>query len=295
MATKRTYKDSLFRSIFKDKKRLSRLYKALSGNEISPKDITINTLKGIFMNDVKNDISFRVGSRLIILLEHQSTWNPNMPLRFLWYLARLYRLYVNKDMIYHAELLKIPTPEFYVLYNGTMDIPAVQELHLSDAFEVPGNAMELTAKCYNINYKEGREILDACYELKAYSTFIAIVRDGQKNGLSLLQSIKEAISYCETHDLMGKYFRIHESEVYDMVSFKWDEKRAREIATEDAMKEGMKRGLEKGIKQGAKSALREAALSLLREKIPLKIIMNTTHLTADEVKTLAKENGLTFD
>ena len=291
MATKRTYKDSLFRSIFKDKKRLSRLYKALSGNEISPKDITINTLKGVFMNDVKNDISFRVGNRLVILLEHQSTWNPNMPLRFLWYLAKLYRLYVNKDMIYHAELLKIPTPEFYVLYNGTMDIPAFQELRLSDAFEDPGNAMELTAKCYNINYKEGLEILDTCYELKAYSIFIAIVRESQKKGLTLLQSIKEAVSYCETHDLMGKYFRIHESEVYDMVSFKWDEKRAREIAKEEGITEGMKKGMEKGTK----FAFRQAALSLMRNKVPLKTIMSATNMTADEVKTLAKENGLRFE
>lgn len=291
MGTKRTYKDSLFRSIFKDKKRLSRLYKALSGNEISPKDITINTLKGVFMNDVKNDISFLVGNRLVILLEHQSTWNPNIPLRFLWYLSKLYRLYVNKDMIYHAELLKIPTPEFYVLYNGTMDIPSIQELRLSDAFEIPGNAMELTAKCYNINYKKDREVLDACYELKAYSTFIAIVRDCQKKGLSLFQSIKEAIAYCETHDLMGEYFRIHESEVYDMVSFKWDEKRAREIAAEEAKKAGR----EEGRAEGTKSAFRQAALSLMRNKVPLKIIMSSTNMTADEVKKLAKENGLTFE
>lgn len=291
MGTKRTYKDSLFRSIFKDKKRLSRLYKALSGNEISPKDITINTLKGVFMNDVKNDISFLVGNRLVILLEHQSTWNPNMPLRFLWYLSKLYRLYVNKDMIYHAELLKIPTPEFYVLYNGTMDIPSIQELRLSDAFEIPGNAMELTAKCYNINYKKDREVLDACYELKAYSTFIAIVRDCQKKGLSLFQSIKEAIAYCETHDLMGEYFRIHESEVYDMVSFKWDEKRAREIAAEEAKKAGR----EEGRAEGTKSAFRQAALSLMRNKVPLKIIMSSTNMTADEIKKLAKENGLTFE
>ena len=243
------------------------------------------------MNDVKNDISFLVGNRLVILLEHQSTWNPNMPLRFLWYLSKLYRLYVNKDMIYHAELLKIPTPEFYVLYNGTMDIPSIQELRLSDAFEIPGNAMELTAKCYNINYKKDREVLDACYELKAYSTFIAIVRDCQKKGLSLFQSIKEAIAYCETHDLMGEYFRIHESEVYDMVSFKWDEKRAREIAAEEAKKAGR----EEGRAEGTKSAFRQAALSLMRNKVPLKIIMSSTNMTADEVKKLAKENGLTFE
>ncbi len=83
MKANRTYKDSLFRSIFNNPARLASLYKAISGRDTSPDDITINTLDGIFMNNVKNDISFQIGNRLVILLEHQSTWNPNMPLRFL--------------------------------------------------------------------------------------------------------------------------------------------------------------------------------------------------------------------
>ncbi len=133
MEAKKTYKDSLFRAIFNDRARLARLYKALSGNEVSPEDIDINTLSGVFMNDIKNDISFCVGNRLVILLEHQSTWNPNMPLRFLWYLGNLYKSIVDKDIIYKGELVKIPSPEFYVLYNGTREIPNFQKLRLYGA------------------------------------------------------------------------------------------------------------------------------------------------------------------
>nr|WP_304098415.1 hypothetical protein [Mitsuokella multacida] len=83
MKAKRTYKDSLFRHIFNDKKRLASLYKALTGETVSPKDIRITTLSGVFYNDIKNDISFSIGDRDIILMEHQSSWNPNMPLRML--------------------------------------------------------------------------------------------------------------------------------------------------------------------------------------------------------------------
>ena len=84
MKGKRNYKDSLFRNIFKDKHRLCNLYRALSGEDVSPDDITINTLRGTFFNDIKNDISFNVGNRMVVLIEHQGSWNPNMPLRMLW-------------------------------------------------------------------------------------------------------------------------------------------------------------------------------------------------------------------
>ena len=87
MQGKRNYKDSLFRNIFKDKKRLCSLYNALSGEKISPRDITINTLRGTFYNDIKNDISFKVGNHTVVLMEHQGSWNPNMPLRMYGILA----------------------------------------------------------------------------------------------------------------------------------------------------------------------------------------------------------------
>ena len=70
MKPKRSYKDSLFRHIFNDKRRLASLYAALTRRDVSPKDITITTLRGVFFNDIKNDISFRIGDRDIILMEH---------------------------------------------------------------------------------------------------------------------------------------------------------------------------------------------------------------------------------
>ena len=199
MQAKRTYKDSLFRNIFNDKTRLKRLYRALSGREVKVRDIKLNTLRGTFFSDVKNDISFRVEDRLIILLEQQSTWNMNMPLRFLWYLARLYRNYVPKNMQYHSRQVKLPTPEFYVLYNGREPQQDYQVLRLEDAFSEQSHGdseLCLHVPCYNVNYAPGREILQKCYELRSYSAFIAKVREKADSGASLETAIREAIAYC---------------------------------------------------------------------------------------------------
>ena len=280
MEAKPTYKDSLFRAIFNDKERLARLYKALSGNEVSPEEIDINTLSGVFMNDIKSDISFCVGNRLIILLEHQSTWNPNMPLRFFWYLGNLYRDLVDKDVIYKGTLLKIPAPEFYVLYNGIQDIPYFQKLKLSDAFTTPSLSLELTANCYNINYAESKEILTHCHDLMAYSVFIAKIREYVKDGSSLFDAVKKSIRYCESHDLMADYFKKHESEVFDMVNFEWDPVRAKEVAYEE------------GDAAATKRVTNEIALSLLQNKIPIKLITESTHLSIEEVTQLAKDHQL---
>ncbi len=278
MKANRTYKDSLFRSIFNNPARLASLYKAISGRDTSPDDITINTLDGIFMNNVKNDISFQIGNRLVILLEHQSTWNPNMPLRFLWYVSNLYRDHVDQDIIYRGMLVKIPAPEFYIFYNGIENIPYFQQLRLADAYETPSPYMDLVTDCYNINYTAGKKILEHCYELTSYSIFTAKTREYQESGLPLADAVKAAILYCENHDLMAEYFRKHESEVYDMVSFEWNAARASEIMKEET----------------EKTVLTKVALSLLKNKAPLKLITDSTQLSVEEIEKIAKDNGLAF-
>ena len=114
--------------------------------------------------------------------------------------------------------------------NGNQDEPDYQKLRLSDAFAHAANTLELTVDCYNINYSTKNKLLDSCYELRCYSIFVQKVREGIQNGLELRTAIRQAITYCKTHDLMGDYFQKNESEVFDMVNFKWDQKRALEVA-----------------------------------------------------------------
>ena len=247
MQGKRNYRDSLFRNIFKDKKRLCSLYNALSGENISPKDITINTLRGTFFNDIKNDISFDVGNHTVVLMEHQGSWNPNMPLRMLWYIGKLYRRHIDVDMAYRSKMVKIPAPKFYVLYNGSKDEPEHRIMRLSEAFEGESHSLELVADSYNINLAKGKKLLDSCYELRCYSVFVAKVQDYLAEKQELSQAIKSAIRYCRDNELMKEYFKEHEMEVLDMVTFKWDDKRAREIAKEEGIEEGMEKGMLKTL------------------------------------------------
>ena len=247
MQGKRNYKDSLFRNIFKDKKRLCSLYNALSGENISPRDITINTLRGTFYNDIKNDISFKVGNHTVVLMEHQGSWNPNMPLRMLWYIGKLYRRHVDVDMAYRSTVVKIPAPKFYVLYNGSKDEPEHRIMRLSEAFEGESHSLELVADSYNINLAKGKKLLDSCYELRCYSVFVTKVQEYLAAKQELSQAIKSAVRYCRDNELMKEYFKEHEKEVLDMVTFKWDDKRAREIAKEEGIEEGMEKGMLKTL------------------------------------------------
>ena len=113
--------------------------------------------------DYKNDISFLIDSTLN-LYEHQSTWNPNMPLRGLGYFARLYEDYVrlNELNIYSETRLKLPKPQYFVFYNGTKNQPDSMELRLSDCFENTDNeapCLECTATMLNINYGHNQELM----------------------------------------------------------------------------------------------------------------------------------------
>lgn len=84
---------------------------------------------------MRNDISFLLDSRLT-LYEHQSTYNPNLPLRYLMYIADLHSNMVRDANLYSSRALSIPTPEFIIFYNGDEMQPDRQELKLSDLFEV---------------------------------------------------------------------------------------------------------------------------------------------------------------
>ena len=143
--TNRKYKDSLFRLLFgreENKHSLLDLYNALNNsNYTNIDDLTINTIDDVIYMKMKNDVSFILDSQMV-LLEHQSTYNPNMPLRGLLYFARLYEGMINiSKNIYYPKLIKIPTPQYIVLYNGTdRKINDEKVLKLSDAFEKPSSS-----------------------------------------------------------------------------------------------------------------------------------------------------------
>jgi len=122
--------------------------------------------------------------------------------------------------------------------------------------------------------------------LRCHSIFVQKVRDGIRDGLELKTAIRQAITYCKTHDILADYFQKNESEVFDMVNFKWDQKRALEIAKED--------GIAIGEARGERKATMKIALSLLKKGLPVGVITDSTNLSLEEVRKIAKENGLAF-
>ena len=118
------YKDSVFSFLFSNPDTLRELYSAIEGITLPPDTpIDINTLSDIFYMDQINDISFTIDNRLVVLIEHQSTVNRNMPLRLLLYIARVYEKIIDRKKLYQSAIEKIPEPEFIVLYNGRAPYP----------------------------------------------------------------------------------------------------------------------------------------------------------------------------
>ena len=129
------YKDTVFRMLFSDRKNLLSLYNAVNQSDYNnPDDLEIVTLENAIYMGMKNDLAFIMDTNLY-LYEHQSTYNPNMPLRDLFYICSEYQKLVDKKSLYSSTLQKIPAPNFIEFYNGSMVAPDCTELRLSSAFE----------------------------------------------------------------------------------------------------------------------------------------------------------------
>lgn len=290
---KRTYKDSLFCDIFSRKDYLQDVYRGLFGREVSLQEIRLMTLQGTFFNDEKNDVSFLAGTRQIILMEHQSTLNENMPLRMFWYMAKLYRKQVPKDAPYRTRRLRLPAPCFYVFYNGLDPAPNEWEMRLSEAFAGECSSLELCVTAYNINETSGSVILERSRTLKGYSAFVAQVRRRAAEGMSLEEAVKLAIRYCIGQDYLAEYFHEREmEEVFDMVSFKWDPELAKRVQLEEAREIGMEQGLEKGMEKGMEKGVAEVVLNMLKKKWSLQDISEVSKWPLAKIENLGKMHQL---
>ena len=244
----RAYRDSLFRDIFNNADRLPEIYEALLGIKTTASDITLATINETLFSGIKNDVGFIVGNQHVLLTEHQSTTNANMPLRMLMYLAEVYRRYVDADAVYRKRLIPLPAPKFYVFYNGIEKMPDTWSLHLSDAFDGRAADLELAVEIININHQPGRPILEKCHALKSYSVFVAKVRESVKSGNALEVAISEAARYCIANNYLEDYFRQKQKEeVFDMLNFAWDQERALEVRAEEARADGRQEGRQEGL------------------------------------------------
>jgi predicted transposase/invertase (TIGR01784 family) len=265
MSINRQHKDSVFSLLFGNPAALRELYGAITGVELSPNaPITINTLEDVLYKTLLNDISFEVAHKLVILLEHQSSINPNMAFRLLLYIARVYEKITSGKNMYGRKKLFIPRPEFIVLYNGTVSYPDEAELRLSDSFEdatslgIPKEnipKLELVVKVYNINQGHNEGMARRCERLRGYSAFIAKVREYEALMGDMEAAMREAIRYCVEHDILKEFLRENGSEVMNMLLTEWKLEDALVVEWEEGLEEGLEKGLEKGHEEAARNLL----------------------------------------
>lgn len=184
--TNREVKSSAFTTLFSDPENAAKLYAALDGTvPISSEDVSFTTLSGVLFMARKNDLAFTVGQKVLVISEHQSTLNENMPLRDAIYYGRTMEKLVEPRALYHSRLLPIPTPEFYVFYNGEADFPKEKILKLSDAYleKMESPMLELRVKVININLPSNHPLLETCRPLYEYSWFIHHIREYRLQGI----------------------------------------------------------------------------------------------------------------
>ena len=295
----RRYKDSVFVDFFGEDKNAKAnflsLYNALHGTCLDASaELEPLRLEQVMYMAFRNDVACLVDGKIIVLVEHQSTINANMPLRFLQYAARLYERIQNPRDRYLRRLKKIPTPEFYVFYNGEDDYPETATLRLSDAFmTVPEKpALEVVVSVTNINYNKGSEILHTCKPLKEYTLFVDAVRRHTK--LDSENGFKDAIKECVRNDILREYLQRKSREVMNMLIAEYDydvdiavqREEEREIALKEGIAQGEAKGFSEGISEGSYQKALETAKNLLELGLSIENIARVTGLTEAEVEAL---------
>ena len=227
----RTYKDRLFIRIFEHKEDLLSLYNAVHGSDYqNPDELEITTLDNAIYMRMKNDISFLIDGYMS-LYEHQSTFNPNMPLRDCLYMLQIYQNYIDSQELdlYSSVLLKIPTPRLVVFYNGQekMRNEEMCILRLSDSYENPEKepALECRVQVINVNYGKNRDMMEKCPKLYEYSYLVAKIRENQASGKTLEGAISTALEDCLAQGYLTELLTTYKREVTGMLLYEYDERK----------------------------------------------------------------------
>ena len=279
-AANRNYKDTVFRMLFSDRKNLLSLYNAVNqSNYKNPEDLEIVTLENAIYMGIKNDLAFIMDTNLY-LYEHQSTYNPNMPLRDLFYICSEYQKLVDKKSLFSSTLQKIPAPNFIEFYNGSTVISDCTELRLSSAFEcLTGEPkLELIVTVLNVNEGHNADLMQHCSMLKEYAQYVARVRH-YASDMPLNQAVKRAVDECIREGILAEFLARNRNEVISMSIFEYDK--------EFEEKKLRKAEYEYGFAEGEKHAAIEIAKRMLKtNNFSLEEIAAFSGVSLDDVKIL---------
>ena len=279
----RKYKDSVFTDLFGSdktgKENFLALYNALSGNVFKLEEVSLErkVIERSLYKTFNNDVSWEINGKLIVLVEHQSTVNENMPFRCLEYVTRIYEGIVPIKERYAEKVYKIPNPDFYVVYIGKKELPLEQELRLSNAFyEKDGSKLELVVKVKNCSDSKLLPLAGNCDILKQYCQFIEIVEQNY-NRVFPKRSFKKAIEIAMEQGILTDYLDRKSREVINMLCAKYDYKMDIAVKKEEAFQDG----------QEAKAI--EDAKSFYDNGVSVEIIAKALKMTQEQVLQIVKK------
>ena len=288
------------------------MYNAVTGNAYqNADDLKIVTLENAIYMGMKNDLAFMLETN-IYLYEHQSTLNPNIPLRDLIYIGIEYQQYVDDKSLYSSRLQKIPAPKFMVFYNGTDAVDDRVELRLSNAYEHLAGEPDLELKALMLNVNEGhnKELMEQCQTLKEYAIYVARVRK-YTSEMNLNDAVARAIDECIKEGILVEFLRKNRSEV-KMVSIleydkEWEEKKLRkaeyeagrsegiEIGKSEGIEIGKTEGIEigksKGIEIGRDKAMAEFVCNMIKYGFSIGKIAEVTGKNAEQIQTILNQQA----
>ena len=278
LTVNRTFKSTLFIMLFEDRKNLLELYNAITGKHYAdPELLEINTLENAIYMSMKNDVSFLIDGRLS-LYEHQSTKNPNLPLRFLLYISHLYSRLTVKANLYGETIVRIPAPEFIIFYNGKDEMPERQLLKLSDMYNVKEEKpkLELEATLLNISGTNNRKLKEACRTLRDYAIYTDKIR-AYTETMELAEAVDRAINECIEEDILRDFLMEHKAEARAMSIFEYDQERH------------MQQEREAGIEKGERQLLRRQVQKKLAKGMNIADIAEALEETEERIREIAAE------
>lgn len=282
----RKYKDTVFRKLFSDRKNLLSLYNAINGTAyMDASQLEIVTLDNAIYMGMKNDLVFIINTNLF-LYEHQSTYNPNMPLRDLFYISGEYQKLVDLKSLYTSTRLRIPTPNFIVFYNGTEKNEDRWVEYLSESYEnMSGEPnLELKVIILNINVGHNKKLMEECQTLREYAQYVAKVRRYSEE-MELNTAVECAVSESIQEGILKEFLQKNRAEVIAMSIFEYNEEEEKRKLRKAEYEAGMAEGVMKTKKETAIS-LAEMGLSVQQIAQGVKVEEKTVHKWLNEKKNM---------
>ena len=289
----RNYKDRIFRMVFREKKALLALYNAMNETDYENEDdLKVTTLESALYLEMKNDVSFVLYDELL-LYEHQSTKNPNLPLRNLFYVSDVYSELTKDLFLYGSVPVQIPEPKFVVFYNGLENMQEREVLKLSSLYAKKAEhiSLELETLVLNVNVGYNKILMERCRQLSDYAQFVSEVRKRLSKKIPLSEAVNEAVEDCIQRGILAEFLSKNRAEVIKVSIYEYDEEKVKRMFKEECMKLGMEQGKQLGIEQGKQIGIEqgiEQARVIFRLYISGKSEEDIARVTGETIEMIHK-------